>query len=342
MARTEAGQAGQARPGRPDTTETTRAIEAIELLRAVGDELDATCGVSRGPLRALAALPEAIVAIVGALSPSDPNAMILCDADALARLATVGRAARGAVATRRTTLDISPAGYADLLRAIGLFAEENGWRDLRLLPFARGLVLYHDGEQEVVLGERRLREVINGAFRRRADVEPALEDLTLTRRAALRPLRPRQFEPRPYSYAGALAALGYRLGQGRGQYPLIADVEGGLALVSNAPNGRPRVEMVAAEALNEDAGRRRGIRRPPSTALREELRAVGAYLDRAHAREVLVQRRPATVATPTGSFALAFTALSGSSGGVGSFGRCLVPTYVPGTPDYEVEELWGQ
>jgi len=254
-------------------------------------------------------------------------------------------APRGEATLRRPTLDISPAGYADLLRAIGLFAAENDWSDLRLLSFARGLALYHDGGHEVVLGERRLRELINGAYWRRMDIESVAEDMSLTRRVASRPWQPRQVEPRPYTYADALAALGCRLDQpnrDKEQYPLIADVADGFAVVSVAPDGRPCAEVVAAAALSGD-GRRRGsgVRRPAPATLREELRAVGAYLDRAHAREVLVQRRPATAGTPTGSFALAFTALSGSSGVIGAFDRCLVPAYTPGTPDYEVKELWG-
>lgn len=77
--------------GQPAWPET---IEMVELLRTVGDELDATCGVSRGPLRALAVLPGAIAAIVGALSPGEPNAMVLFTLDALERLAAAGRAAR--------------------------------------------------------------------------------------------------------------------------------------------------------------------------------------------------------------------------------------------------------
>ncbi len=311
-------------------------VDTVELLRAVGDELDVTCGVSRGPLRVLVMAPREIVVIVGALTPGEPNTLVRFENVALARLAALGRSVRGQAVLRRPVLDISPAGYADLLRAAGLLAARYGWADLRLLPFERGLVLYHDGGHEEVLGERRVRALVNDAYLRRDDAAPAAEDLSLARHVGLPSLETRRVEPRPYSYAGALAALGGRLARDGRRHALIADVADGFALVSLARDGRPHVEIVTAAHIEEDA-RRRGKPHVVDAAVRE-WRAVGAYLDRAHAREILVQQRPATTRAPRGLFALAFTALSGESGLIGSFERRLIPSFVVGMPDQDIDE----
>lgn len=316
-------------------------IGMVELLRTVGDELDATCGVSRGQLRALAVLPRSIVAIFGALSPGEPNTMVSFDCAGLARLAAAARAARGASIQRRVTLDISPAGYADLLRAVGELARENGWAGLRLLPFDRGLVLYHDGGHELALGERRARELVNGAFLRRTDATAATEDMSLRRRPGLRLLETREVAARPYTYAAALGALGRRLTDEGWAHPLIAEVADGFALIGAGPDGPQQAEVVPAASLEAvGARRRRGGRRPSATPVLEEgLREVGAYLDRAHAREALIQRRPATAQAPDGAFALSFTALSGPGGVMGSFERRVIPLFTPGMTDLDIAEL---
>jgi len=311
-------------------------VDMVELLRAVGDELDATCGVSRGPLRALVVTPCEIVVIVGALTPGAPNALVRFERAALARLAAFGRSVRGQAVLRRPILDISPAGYADLLRAAGLLAARHGWADVRLLPFERGLVLYHDGGHEEVLGEQRARTLVNDAYLRRADAAADAEDLDLARHVGRPSPTIRHVAPRPYSYADALAVLGGRLAREGRRQALIADVAEGFALVSVARDGCQRVEVVTPPYVEEDAGRR-GKRRPADPAV-EEWRAVGAYLDRVHAREVLVQQRPATPQAPRGLFALAFTALSGESGAIASFERRLIPAFTPGMTDLDIDE----
>jgi len=312
-------------------------VDMVELLRAVGDELDATCGVSRGPLRALVVTPCEIVVIVGALTPGEPNALVRFERAALARLAAFGRSVRGQAVLRRPILDISPAGYADLLRAAGLLAARHGWADVRLLPFERGLVLYHDGGHEEVLGEQRARTLVNDAYLRRADAAADAEDLDLARHVGRPSPTIRHVAPRPYSYADALAVLGGRLAREGRRQALIADVAEGFALVSVARDGRQRVEVVpAAHVAEEDAGRR-GKRRAVDSEV-EEWRAVGAYLDRTHAREILVQQRPATPRAPRGLFALAFTALSGESGAIASFERRLIPAFTPGMTDLDIDE----
>jgi len=311
-------------------------VDMVELLRAVGDELDVTCGVSRGPLRALTVGPREIVVIVGALTPGEPNTLVRFERVALARLAAFGRSVRGQAVLRRPILHISPAGYADLLRAVGLLAGRCGWTDLRLLPFERGLVLYHDGGREEVLGERRVRALVNDAYARRDDAALVAEYLGLTRHVGPPSLEARHVEPRPYTYAGALAALGGQLARDGRRHALIADVADGFALMSLARDGGQHVEVIMAAGVEEDM-RRRGKRRAVDPAV-EEWRAVGAYLDRVHAREILVQQRPATPQTPRGLFALAFTALSGERGAIASFERRLIPSFAPGMTDQDIDE----
>jgi hypothetical protein len=68
--------------------------------------------------------------------------------------------------------------YQDLLRALGAWIDERGWRDLRLWEHAEGIVVQGrtpsgTGYETVLLTDDDLRDMLVEAYRRRGTASPS-------------------------------------------------------------------------------------------------------------------------------------------------------------------------